>query len=478
MFGGFSLPYTSDIQENELFFDQVFHVDKNSDLVKRPVVFADKKAVLYFIDGFVKDEIMEKILEFLMKIKKDGMIADIKDTKAFADAFIPYVEVDVTADTQEIITMVLSGAIALLVDGFPEAIIIDARTYPTRSIEEPDSDRVLRGSHDGFVETMVFNTALLRRRIRDPHLIVEIVRVGKKSRTDIAICYLESKADPSFVEKIKTKLNALDVDSLTLGHESLAESLIRQRWYNPFPKVRYTERPDSAAASVYEGKILLMVDNSPSAMILPTSIFDFVQETDDFYFPPFTGTYLRLTRIVIFLLTIFLTPVWYLLIQNPSWIPPWLDFIQVAEPNTIPIIFQLLLVELAIDGLKLASLNTPSPLASSFSVIGGLILGEFAVKAQWLVPEVILYMAFVAIANFTQPSYELGYAFKFIRVFLLIATAVFNLWGFIIGLIICILLTCFNKTVEGKSYLYPLIPFNGKELKKMFIRKRLRGTDE
>lgn len=213
-------------------------------------------------------------------------------------------------------------------------------------------------------------------------------------------------------------------------------------------------------------------------MILPTSIFDFVQETDDFYFPPFTGTYLRLTRIAIFLLTIFLTPVWYLLIQNPSWIPTWLDFIKVAEPNTLPIIFQLLLVELAIDGLKLASLNTPSPLASSFSVIGGLILGEFAVKAQWLVPEVILYMAFVAIANFTQPSFELGYAFKFIRVFLLIAIAVFNLWGFIIGLVICILLVCFNKTVEGKSYLYPLLPFNGKEMKKMFIRKRLQGTDE
>ncbi len=470
--------YSSDIRENEKFFDYTFRVDKNFDLIKRTIVFAEKRAVLYFIDGFVKDELMEKILEFLMKIKKDGMIAKITDAKAFAETFIPYTETDATADSDELVTMVLSGAVALLIDGFSQAIIIDARTYPMRSIEEPDSDRVLRGSHDGFVETIIFNTALLRRRIRDPRLIIEMVRVGKKSQTDVAICYLESKADLSFAEKIKKKLKGLSVDSLTLGQESLAEALIQQRWYNPFPKVRYTERPDSAAASVYEGKILLLVDNSPSAMILPTSVFDFVQETDDFYFPPFTGTYLRLTRIFTFLLTMFLTPVWYLLIRNPSFIPSWLAFIQISEPNTVPVILQLLLVELAIDGLKLASLNTPSPLAGSFSVIGGLMLGEFAVKAHWLVPEVILYMAFVAIANFTQPGLELGYAFKFIRMLLLIAIAVFNFWGFIIGLVVCILLICFNKTVSGKSYLYPLIPFDRKELKKLFVRKRLQGTDE
>ena len=371
--------------------------------------------------------------------------------------------------------MVLSGAAALLLEDFPEAVVIDARTYPVRSVEEPDADRVLRGSHDGFVETLVFNTALLRRRIRDPMLTIEILQAGTKSKTDLAICYMEGKADPKFVKTVREKLKALTVPALTMGQESLAEAIFPQRWYNPFPKVRYTERPDSGASSVLEGKILLFVDNSPSAMILPTSIFDFVQETDDFYFPPLTGTYLRLTRILIFFLTILFLPMWYLLVENPQWIPSWLDFIKIAEPISIPVIFQILLAEFAIDGLKLASLNTPSPLNGSFSIIGGLILGDFAVKAGWFVPEVILYMAFVAIANFTQPSLELGYAFKFIRLLLLLLSALFGIWGFGGGLLLTLLLICTNKTVAGKSYLFPLVPFNAEELRKLFFRTRLKS---
>lgn len=465
--------FAADFYENIALLDRILRPDASFDLVKRPLQIAGRNGVLYFIDGFVKDEIMEKILEFFMKLTSD-QIKDVTDTQAFADRLIPYVETDVTADTDTITGMVLSGAVAFLLDGFSEAVIIDARTYPARGVEEPDSDKVLRGSHDGFVETLVFNTALLRRRIRDPRLTNEILSVGTQSRTDVVLCYMDGKADPKFVSSVKEKLRSLEVPSLTMGQESLIEALIRQHWYNPFPKVRYTERPDSAAASVYEGKLLIFVDNSPSAIILPTSIFDFVQETDDFYFPPLTGTYLRLTRIIIFLLTVFLTPVWYLLIEHPQWIPEWLKFIEISEPVGLPVIFQLLLAEFAIDGLKLASLNTPSPLSSSFSIIGGLILGEFAVKAGWLASEVILYMAFVAIANFTQPSLELGYAFKFVRVLLLILSALFGLWGFLGGLLLTLLMICFNKTVEGKSYLYPLLPFNGKELKKLFVRTRLK----
>ena len=172
-------------------------------------------------------------------------------------------------------------------------------------------------------------------------------------------------------------------------------------------------------------------------------------------------------------MTMFASPLWYLLITHPQFIPEWLEFIKVSEHSSLPIILQLFLLEFAVDGLKLAALNTPSVLAGSFSIIGGLILGDYAVKVGWFVPETILYTAFVSIANFAQPSYELGYAFKFMRIMLVILTALLNVWGFIAGVLIIILLISTNRSVGGgKGYLYPLIPFNGKALYSLTFRKK------
>ncbi|MEG1779546.1 MAG: spore germination protein, partial [Oscillospiraceae bacterium] len=240
---------------------------------------------------------------------------------------------------------------------------------------------------------------------------------------------------------------------------------------------RYTERPDAASASVLEGKIIIVVDNSPAVMILPVSLFDFTQDANDFYFPPLVGTYLRLVRTAVFLLTLFLTPLWYLVLQNPQYMPSWLEFLQVKEMNKVPIIVQLLIIEFVIDGLKLASLNTPSVLSNSFSVVGALILGDFAVQARWFVPEVVLYMAFVTIANFTQPSFELGYAFKLSRVVLLILTAIFNIWGFIAGVVGLLILIATTKTITGRNYLFPFYPFNGEAIVRLFIRKPINSKN-
>ena len=256
-------------------------------------------------------------------------------------------------------------------------------------------------------------------------------------------------------------------------HESLAECLIHTRWYNPFPKIRTTERPDVAAAQLLEGSVLILIDNSPEVMVLPTSIFDFMQESNDFYFPPLTGTYIRVVRHVVFFLTLVITPLWYLCLLYPTLLPPWLHFALPADRGQLPIIVQLLLVEFLIDALRLASLNTPSMLNNSLSVVGGLILGDFAVDIGWLIPEVILYMAFVAIANFTQRSYELGYAIKFLRIMLLVLTAIFRIWGFAAGILITVVLLVSNSTVNGKRhYLYPLIPFSPRALKTLFFRVR------
>lgn len=321
----------------------------------------------------------------------------------------------------------------------------------------------------------MFNTALIRRRIRDPKLTMSIFSVGESSHTDIVVCYMEDRADLELVQRIKERIGHIKVQGLTMSQESLAEALVSSKWRNPFPKTRYTERPDTASSALLEGRVVILVDNSPSAMILPSGIFDFFREADDYYFPPITATYLRITRIVIFLLTLFLTPLWLLLVEHPQWIPPWLAFIGVSEPNGVPLLAQLLVLEFAVDGLRMASTNTPSIMSNSLSIIGALLLGDFAVQSGWFVPETILYAAFTAIANYAQPSLELGFAFKFVRLGLLVLTGCFGLWGFAGGILLFLILLCSTRTLSGKSYLYPLIPFNARDFKRTFIRSKLEN---
>ncbi len=340
------------------------------------------------------------------------------------------------------------------------------RSYPKRNVGEPDNDKVLSGAHDGFVESIMINTALIRRRIRDRDLVMEVREAGVRSKTDIAICYLKGRADEKIVADIRKRIDKIDVNTLNMSQESVIECLVRKQKWNPFPKVRYTERPDAAAASIAEGSVILFVDNSPTAMIIPTGFFDFLQDTNDYYFPPCVGTYLRFVRGLIFGLALLLAPVWFLLIKNP-------EHIQIKEYYSLPIISQLLIIEVVIDALKLASLNTPSSLSNSFSVISALVLGDLAVSAELFSSEVVLIMAFVAIANFAQPSFELGYAFKLSRIFIVVMTAIFNLWGFIIGFLIVALVIAFTKTVTGRGYLYPLIPFNGKAISRLLIRESI-----
>lgn len=462
---------STDLEENRRYFQEKLGVDKNFDIISRTTMVADRQACYYFVDGFIKDDIMEKLLEFFYSVTPEDLPDD--STQLSRDA-MPYVEVELLEDREEIVTSILSGVMCFFIDGYSKCFAIDCRTYPMRSVEEPDKDKVLRGSRDGFVETIVFNTALIRRRIRSPKLSMEMENIGKTSHTDVVLCYMEDRVDREFLEMVKARLKEIRTDALTMNQESLAECLYPRKWYNPFPKFKYTERPDTAAAELLDGKIVLLTDNSPAVMILPVSVFDIMEEADDFYFPPVTGTYLRLTRMLIAILTLLLTPTWLLFLQNPKWIPEMFAFIEVRDAVNVPVFAQLLILEFAIDGLKLAAINTPGMLTTPLSVIAGLVVGEFAVQSGWFNSESMLYMAFVAIANYTQASYELGYALKFMRILLLILTAAFQLYGYVIGLLIIFLMMLTNKTVSGKSYLYPLIPFDGKQLARRIFRSRIR----
>lgn len=461
------------LKEDMRYLNQALDVEKNFDVIYRVIRIGGKEACMYLIDGFCKDELVQKLLQYFMDMTPEDMP---EDCHALSKQFTPYVEVDIQADCGKLIQSLLSGMFVLLVDGYQEALLIDARTYPARSVGEPEKDKVLRGSKDGFVETVVSNAALIRRRIRSTELHMEMMNAGESSKTDIVLCYMKGRVDADFLEAIRRKISEIHVDSLTMNQESLAECLYQKKWYNPFPKFKYTERPDTAAAQVLEGNIVILVDNSPSAMILPTTIFDVVEEADDYYFPPITGTYLRVTRFLITLFTYFMTPTFLLLMNHAEWVPESFSFILLQEEPNIPLIWQFLILELAIDGLKLAAVNTPNMLSTPLSVMAALVLGEFSVNSGWFSSEVMLYMAFVAIANYTQANYEMGYALKFLRMINLLFTEWFGLWGYIAGVAVAVLSICSNRTVSKKSYIYPLIPFDWKNLKNRLIRRRLPGA--
>lgn len=300
--------FTTDYNTNIQIISDALRSEQSFDLVKRDLIIADRKAALFFIDGLLKDDITEKILEFFYKNVKSE---NFKSALYFAQSSVPYVEVEVTSDLKKICTDVLSGISALIIEGFTEVILLDTRTY------------------------------------------------------------------------------------------------------------------------------------------------------------------LKLARYFITIVTVLITPLWLLALQNPDYCPEFFRFVLLDEPQNIPVFWQLILMEVGIDGLRLAALNTPNSLTTPLSIIGAIALSEFAVESGWVSMKAILYMALVTVANFTQPNFELGYSFKFCRVLLLVLTYIFNVWGFIIAFIINLVLLCTNRTLSSKSYLYPLVPFNGKE----FLRKILRIRD-
>lgn len=438
------------LKENVDYINQILPIKKSFDLIQRDIIIGERQSTFFFIDGFTKDDTMQKLMSSFFMIKKEDMPST---ATGFSKMAVSYVEVDVITDFDAIIKNILSGVTCLFVEGYEACIAIDCRTYPARSVDEPEKDKSLRGSRDGFVETIVFNTALIRRRIRDPHLVMQMFDVGKSSRTDVTMCYMSDRVEPELLCKIVDKIKHIDCDALRMNQQSLAEAIFKRKWFNPFPKFKYTERPDTAAACLLEGKIVILVDTSPSALILPTSVFDIIEEANDYYFPTITNVYLKIARGLITIATVFLTPLFLLFMQNVEWLPKVFQFVALKDTVNIPLIYQLLILELAIDGLRLAAMSTPSMLSTPLSVIAGIVLGEFAVQSGWFNAEVMLYMSFVAVANYTQPNFELGYALKFMRLLLLILTAIFNWVGFFAGTAIIILSVVFNKTVSGRSYI-------------------------
>lgn len=464
-----------DFKQRDEQIKQLLCIGECFDIIRRRLVIGGKQAAFYAVDGFLNGDLVEKMMEFLYSVQEGDMPEDFA---GFLQDAVPYMDIMKLEDQDAFTKAVLSGMCCLLVEGYDQVLAMDFRSYPSRSVDEPDKDKVLRGSRDGFIESLIPNIALIRRRIRDTNLIFSLESVGRSSKTDVAICYMKDRVKEDVLNRIKERIKAINVDSLTMNQESLAESIFPKGWLNPFPKLKYTERPDTTAACLLEGSVVVLCDNSSAAMILPTSLFDIIEDANDYYFPPVTGTYLRLSRMAINIIAVFLTPLFILLLQHPEWVPSALDFIKIKDDINLPPVVQLLILEVAIDGLRMASVNTPSMLTTPLSVIAGIVFGDYTVDSGWFNAEIMLYMAFVAVANYTQSNMELGYAIKFMRVILLILTGLFGLWGFVAGTLLILISLLLNKTITGRNYLYPLIPFDGVQLLQRFFRISLHRYEQ
>lgn len=461
------------LEDNKKIIKEAIPLDRSFDVIGRDLTIGDREAFLVFIDGFAKDDIMLWILEQLQKVETTQITTDLIQT--LLKKKIGYIEVETFTDTDVLQTAVLSGAVGLVLDKEQEGIIIDAREYPARGPQEPDLEKVTRGSRDGFVETIVFNTALIRRRIRDPKLVFEMKTVGKSSKTDVAISYMGEVVDKELLDDIRKKIDEIDVPGLIMGEKTLEELMIKKKWYNPLPQVRFTERPDVVAAHLLEGHIAIIVDTSPSVMLLPTTIFHFTQHAEDYYQNPLVGTYIRWIRFLGMLSAFILLPLWLLLAENQELLPEALKFLGPKEQSQLPLFVQFILLEFGLDLLRVSSIHTPNTLSTSLGVIGGLVLSELAVKVGFFVPETVLYMAIAGIGTFATPSVEFSMAIRIFRLLILILTGLFNIYGFIAGVTISLVIIFTTKTFDkGKRYTWPLIPFDGKALSHIIFRNPIQ----
>lgn len=463
------MPLSADLNETIRHLQSVLPIGTSFDLITRQLYLGETKAYFLGVNGFCKTDVLQQIFSDLQNPLFVPQ-AQITDIEYYVKSKIGYAQVSVTDSWDLIIRNVLSGPVALFVDGFPKAILIDARTYPARSISEPDLERVTRGSRDGFVETLLFNANLIRRRVRSPRLCFSIHSVGSKSKTDVAVAYLSGSVNEELLERLSSAIDSLRVTALTMGAKSLEELLLPKRWWNPLPSIQTTERPDVACSYLSEGHILVLVDNSPLVLIFPCTVFQFTQSPEDYYKSPSVGTYFRLVRFLCIPVSLLLMPFFLLL---TAWFPDTADAWGILISGSMSptrLFFYVLAVEFLLDLFKYSSALSSGKFSGSMSVVGGLLIGDIAVSLNWASVEVLFYGAVTLLASLSISGTEFSDALRLYRILLIAATGFFGLPGFLVGLALVVFSAATTPTFGGFSYFWPLLPFNGKALGSLLFR--------
>ncbi|MBO1003095.1 spore germination protein [Pseudogracilibacillus auburnensis] len=454
------------LKENKNYMKEEVGATVSYDVGSRDILILERDVTIYYVNGLVDDSTIVEILKMLVRTNdlesEEDKIYDIINNRLMNQ------QVEAKNKLNEVTDQLLAGLIVVFIDGERNAFIVDTRHYPGRQPEEPDTERVIRGSRDGFTENVVESTALIRRRIRDKGLRNEILHVGKRSKTDVCVSYINDIANEDYVQMVKDNIQKIDIDSLVMADKALVELSVEFSW-NPFPLVRYTERPDVAAHHILSGYIVLIVDTSPSVIILPTTFFDHLEHAEEYRQAPAVGTFTRWFRIIAVLASIFLLPLWLLFVLEPSLLPKALSFIGPKEVGNIPIPIQIIMADIGVEFLRMAAVHTPTPLATALGLIAAVLIGDIAINVGMFSPEVILYVAISTIGTYVTPSYELSVANKLMKLFLLLMTIFFGVSGFIIGFTISILFLVNLKTLRT-PYFWPFIPFNLPALLRFIFR--------
>jgi stage V sporulation protein AF len=465
-------PIPESVHETENYWKQRVGLGLSFDLNIRKLKILRKDVHIYSVSGLCDTRFCIELIEELVEINDHEKLST--DLYKLIENRLVNQSVQPVETLTELVDKVLSGLVAVVIEGERKAFIIDVRSYPGRSPQEPDTEKVVRGSRDGFVENIIINTALTRRRIRDERLRFEMLKVGVRSKTDVALGYIEDIADPDLVSILRKEINSIDTDGIPMADKTIEEFMLKQGW-NPFPLVRYTERADVACAHLLEGHVIIYTDTSPSVIITPTTYFHHVQHAEEYRESPAMGTFVRWVRYLGIITSIFLLPLWLLFVLEPSLLSEKLSFIGPNEQTNIPIIVQIFLADFGIEFLRLAAIHTPTPLSTAMGLIAAVLIGQIAISVGLFVPEVILYVAVAGIGTFTTPSYELSVANKIGRLSLLLLVSFFHTPGFVIGTTVFFIFIVNTRSLNT-PYFWPFLPFEPKGFLQIIVRRAIPGS--
>ncbi|HIT89543.1 MAG TPA: spore germination protein, partial [Candidatus Merdenecus merdavium] len=457
------LPLSTRLDDNIKVLDSLF--ENCGDVIKRQFTIGTTNKVdiyISYIDNMIERQLLEQNVIRNLLFRMDGLPSK-KKYDYIKDLALQTADTKDQTTMDEITQSILSGDVILLVDGYDKGIMISFKNFPSRGVPQVETEVTIKGAKDGFTESVAINKVLIRRRIRDTDLKMEPMKVGIRSRTDISLVYIKGIVEEHLVEDIKKRINSFTIDGIfDIG---MLEQLTETAWYSPFPQFQSTERPDKAASSILEGRVAILVDNSPMALILPVTISSFFQASDDYYNRFEIVSFIRILRYLAALIAIGL-PGLYIAITNyqPEMIPTSLALSFASARRGVPfsIVLEVIILQLAFELLCEAGIRLPSPLGNTIGIVGGLIIGDAAVSANLVSSMVVIVVAFTAIASFTIPNETFSSAFRLIRYLVIGLSALFGVFGFIIGIML-ILTHLANLESFGIPYLSPFVAIHHKQ---------------
>ncbi len=448
----------------------------NGDIVFRELIIGgneDMDAVLIFMYGSIDKNLLNaNVIRPLMTFKdRVGKNSEVSlSVKKIIESCLSVGTIKAVKDKNLAKDEIFEGRVVLIVNNTDQIIIMEVAGAKGREISEPENEKSLRGTKEGFIEDIWSNVALIRKTLPDPALKVEVSKVGRRTKTSLAVVFLDNLADEKLVKEVKSRIKKIDIDGV-LGNGYL-EEFIEDNPYSPFPQTQGTEKPDKVAAALLEGRIAIFMDRTPFVLLVPAQFIQFFQAPEDYYERFYIGTYIRILRGIAFLVTTSAAPAYIALTSfHPELVPLelLLNIAQLRKQVPFPPVVEALIMEFVIESLREAGLRLPAAVATTLGVVGGIILGDAAVRSKLVSPAMIIVITITIICNFIIPNYSLSLVIRLLRLFLILAAATFGAFGVTLGWLVIIIHLCRLESF-GVPYFAPLAPTRFKDLKDLYIR--------